>query len=213
MSVIKPINIVGCGPGGAQCLTEEAISVVKASSVIVGYERLIDLFPWFDGKRVVLGTDLKVGLNLIDSARSNGPVSVLVSGDPGFFSLSKLVTRRFGRANCMVVPGISSVHVAFARLCLDWADARIISAHASDPDQAIDESLAMESKIAILLGRSDSLKWIVSFLSRSPSSRRIFVFENLTLEDERVREVTQNQLPELEVSSRTVVLLIDNSLL
>lgn len=213
MSVISQINIVGCGPGSAQYLTQEAISVVKGSSVIVGYDRLIDLFPWFTGKRVVLGADLQSGLDRIDSVRSEGPVSVLVSGDPGFFSLAKLVSRRFGRENCRVVPGISSVHVAFARLCLDWADARIISAHVSDPDEAMNQSVASESKIAILLGRSGSLKWVASFLKRFPAPRRIFVFENLTLDSEIVREVSEAQLPGLQVSSRTVILLIDGGLL
>ena len=100
-----------------------------------------------------LGPDLQAGLSKIESLRPKGPVTVLVSGDPGFFSLAKLVLRRFGRENCRIVPGISSVHVAFSRICLDWADAKIISAHVSDPDQAIDQSVAKESKIAVLLGR------------------------------------------------------------
>ncbi|MGA8833861.1 MAG: hypothetical protein WB554_19840, partial [Desulfomonilaceae bacterium] len=84
----------------------------------------------------------------------------------------------------------------------------IISAHVSDPDQANDQSVAKESKIAVLLGRSDSMKWVISFLKRFPAKRRIFVCEDLTLFDESVREVEETQLQDLHVSSRTVVLLI-----
>ncbi|MGO8819666.1 MAG: precorrin-6y C5,15-methyltransferase (decarboxylating) subunit CbiE [Desulfomonilaceae bacterium] len=208
MPIVPQINIVGCGPGSPDYLTQEAISVVKESSIIVGYDRLMELFPWYEGVRLSLGPDLQAGLCKIESLRSAGPVTVLVSGDPGFFSLAKLVVKRFGRENCRIVPGISSVHVAFSRICLDWADAKIISAHVSDPDQAIDQSVAKESKIAVLLGRSDSMKWVMSFLKRFPAKRRIFVFEDLTLCDERVREVEQTQLQDLRVGSRTVVLLI-----
>ncbi len=213
MCLVPQINIVGCGPGSANYLTQEAISVVKESSIIVGYDRLMELFPWYVGERLSLGPDLQTGLSKIESLRSRGPVTVLVSGDPGFFSLAKLVLKRFGRENCRIVPGISSVHVAFARICLDWADAKIISAHVSDPDHAIDQSVAKESKIAVLLGRSDSMKWVISFLKRFPARRRIFVCEDLTLCDERVREVEQTQLQDLQVRSRTVVLLIGDGLL
>ena len=49
MSIVRQINIVGCGPGSPNYLTQEAISVVKESSVIVGYDRLMELFPWYGG--------------------------------------------------------------------------------------------------------------------------------------------------------------------
>ncbi len=213
MSIVPEINIVGCGPGSPNYLTQEAISVVKGSSVIVGYDRLMELFPWYGGERVSLGSDIQAGLCKIESLRPKGPVTVLVSGDPGFFSLAKLVVSRFGRENCRIIPGISSVHVAFSRICLDWADAKIISAHVSDPDHAMDDAVAKESKIAVLLGRPDSMKWVISFLKRFRSKRRIFVCEDLTLPDESVREVDDTQLPDLRVSSRTVVLLICEGLL
>jgi len=212
MSEIPQINIVGCGPGSPDYLTTEAITVVRRSSVVVGYDRLMELFPWFGGVKVSLGADLQSGLDRIESLRSEGPVTILVSGDPGFFSLAKLVIRRFGRENCRLIPGISSVHVAFSRIGLDWADAKIISAHVSDPDQAMNEYVAKESKIAILLGRSDSLKWVISFLKRFPCKGSIFVCENLTLENEMVRKVEETDLSGLKVSSRTVVLLIAEGL-
>ena len=86
MPIVPQINIVGCGPGSPDYLTQEAISVVKESSVIVGYDRLMELFPWYEGERFSLGPDLQVGLSKIESLRSRGPVTVLVSGDPGFFT-------------------------------------------------------------------------------------------------------------------------------
>ncbi|MGC8604164.1 MAG: precorrin-6y C5,15-methyltransferase (decarboxylating) subunit CbiE [Desulfomonilaceae bacterium] len=213
MSMIRQINLVGCGPGSPDCLTNESISVIRASSTIIGYHRLIELFPWFDGERVSLGLDLQAALDKIESLRTKGPVSVLVSGDPGLFSFAKLVIRRFGRETCRLVPGISSVHVAFSRICLDWADAKIISAHVSDPDQDLDISMANEPKIAILLGRSDSLNWVISFLTKFQTEMRIFVCEDLTLPNESVREVSETQLRGLRVSPRTVVLLIHKDLL
>lgn len=203
------INIVGCGPGSSDCLTQEAVSAVKSSSVIVGSDRLLALFPWFDGEMIHIGSDMGSALGRIEALSANGPVAVLVSGDPGLFSLSKLVIKRFGRDHCKVIPGISSIQAAFARLALDWADARIISAHVSDPDESLMSSLAGVSKIAILLGRSDSVKWVIKFLRKCPGDRKIFVYENLTLEDERIREIQAAELLTVEIGPRSLVLLID----
>jgi precorrin-6Y C5,15-methyltransferase (decarboxylating) len=58
---------------------------------------------------------------------------VLASGDPGFFGIVRLLAERFGRENLRVVPGVSSVALAFARAGLSWDDALTVSAHGRDP--------------------------------------------------------------------------------
>jgi precorrin-6y C5,15-methyltransferase (decarboxylating) CbiE subunit len=156
---------------------------------------------------------MSAALDRIEALCAKGPVAVLVSGDPGLFSLSKLVIKRFGRDRCRVIPGISSIQAAFARFALDWADAKIISAHVSDPDESLMPSLVGKPKIAVLLGRSDSTKWVITFLTKYPRDRKIFVCENLTLEDERIREIQAAELLTLEISPRSLVLLIDRGLL
>ena len=77
---------------------------------------------------------------------------MLVGGDPGLYSLAQRVVRRFGREQCEVVPAVSSVQVAFSRLGIDWADARILSAHGRTPD-ATAADLQRIDKIAVLVKR------------------------------------------------------------
>ena len=102
--------------------------------------------------------------------------------------------------------------MAFARIGLDWADAKIISAHKEDPDP--DDSLLKSDKIAVLLGREGSLRWVADHIvENAPADRRIFICENLTMENESVREARREELRDLHVSSRTVVLIIKGDLL
>ena len=204
------IFIVGCGLGSARHLTQEAIAAVDSSEALVGYKRLMDLFPCFKGVRIVLGSNVKAGIEQIEALRHLGNVAVLVSGDPGCFSLAKLIVKRFGREKCIVIPGISSVQTAFARLCLEWADARIVSVHGSFPDEEEERTLLDQPKIAVLLGKRDSIPWLTSFLKKASGSRRIFVCQNLGLDDESVTEVTETELATLTISSRTVVILLEN---
>lgn len=61
-----------------------------------------------------------------------GPVVVLASGDPGFFGIVRLLRERFGNEDLRVLPGVSSVALAFARAGLPWDDAVTVSAHGRD---------------------------------------------------------------------------------
>jgi precorrin-6B methylase 1 len=121
------------------------------------------------------------------------------------------VVAQFGRESCLVIPGVSSVQVAFARLGLDWADARIISAHKQNPEPAIEETLRDENKLAILAGRDAALVWISNLLRKLGTGYGIFVCENLTLDNERIRKVAAEELPLLRAGSSTVVLIIRDS--
>ncbi|MFH2076129.1 MAG: cobalt-precorrin-7 (C(5))-methyltransferase, partial [Pseudomonadota bacterium] len=127
-------------------------------------------------------------------------------------SLAKPVIRRFGRENCEVIPGISSIQVAFARLGLDWQDARIISAHSSDPEVSAAD-LRPAGKIAVLGGREAALAWIAGLISELGEGRRVFLCEDLTLPGEKVREVRTDELIRIPVSSRPIVLIIKGELL
>jgi cobalt-precorrin-7 (C5)-methyltransferase len=207
------ITIIGCGPGSRDYLTPAAIRAARNAGVLVGAQRLLDLFPDIDAKRLPIGADIDRAVEMIAGHMDHRSVAVLVSGDPGLFSLAKKVIERFGRDSCEVVPGVSSVQVAFARLSLDWADARIISAHKENPNEALVESLENEDKLAILAGRGEAMEWIKDLISRLGKSRRIFICQDLTLEDERVSEVSEAELAGLRVGSRTIVLIVKNALI
>jgi cobalt-precorrin-7 (C5)-methyltransferase len=211
--VAMKITIVGCGPGSPEYLTRAATRAIQRAEVLVGSQRLLDLFPNEEAERLPIGADVNLALDLIATHCDSRPVAVLVSGDPGLFSLTKRVIQRFGRDLCEVVPGVSSVQVAFARLGLDWADARIISAHKENPHSALVESLKHEDKLAVFAGRREALDWIADLAGQLAQDRRIFVFENLTLDDEKVREVSAEQISGLNVGSRTLVLIINSAML
>ncbi|MFH1114143.1 MAG: precorrin-6y C5,15-methyltransferase (decarboxylating) subunit CbiE [Pseudomonadota bacterium] len=206
------ITIVGCGPGSLDYVTRAAQKAVARADVLVGAQRLLDLFPASPAERVVVRGKIAEALDAVEARYRSRSVAVLVTGDPGLFSLAGLVIKRFGRNRCRVIPGISSIQAAFAQIGLDWADARIVSAHKQDPEP--DPSLRSADKIAVLGGREESLKWIADhLLMDSDVDRRIFVMENLTLDNETVREAGRDELATLAVVPSTVVVIVRAGLL
>ncbi|HMK34473.1 MAG TPA: precorrin-6y C5,15-methyltransferase (decarboxylating) subunit CbiE [Desulfomonilaceae bacterium] len=211
MAVDKEITIVGCGPGSIEYLIPAALKSIIAADVLIGSQKLLDLFPDAAGERMALTSNIREVLDDMAELLGRKRMVVLVTGDPGLFSFAKPVIERFGRDRCRLLPGISSVQVAFSRIGLDWADARIISTHKEDPTDT--PALADAEKVAVLGGREGSLKWIAHHLLPGECDVRIFVCQNLTLENEELAEVTAGQLAELRVSPQTIVLIIKRSVL
>ncbi len=201
------ITIVGCGPGAADYLTPAARAAIEAAELLAGAPRLLQLFPAANAERIVVGADIAKALDDLASVVPGRKVVVLVSGDPGVCSLAQPVLQRFGWKQCTIIPGVSSVQVAFARLGLDWTDARLISAHHRTPELDL-ASFAGEDKIAVLAGNAATMPWIVTLAGHLAETHTLFLCEDLTLPQERVSRVRPHDLAEPKLSSRSILLFI-----
>ncbi len=209
-----PIALVGCGPGAAAYLTEAARQAVADAEVILGSRRLLALFAAAAGQRVAIEGDVAAVLAAIAAHRAAGRrVAVLVSGDPGLFSLARPITEHFGRDHCRIIPGVSAVQAAFARLGLDWQDARILSAHGRTPATTAEELLGFD-KLAILGGTAEALQWTAWAAGVLEATHDAYLCENLTLDGERVRPMTPRQLAAAaDASSLWLAILLRRSIL
>ncbi|GGW73394.1 precorrin-6y C5,15-methyltransferase subunit CbiE [Streptomyces lucensis JCM 4490] len=141
------ITVVGTGTGAPV-----ADDVLAGAALVVGGRRHLDAARLPEGaERVVLGP-LAPALDTV--ARYVGkelPVVVLASGDPGFFGIVRALAERFGAGALRVLPGVSSVATAFARIGLPWDDAVVVSAHGRDVRTAVNVCRA-HPKVAVLTG-------------------------------------------------------------
>lgn len=214
MEVTQPpkLTIVGCGPGSPDYLTEVARRAIGTATVLVGPPHLLDSYATPTHEQIRAGSDIDGMLERIASVRALGKVAVLVSGDPGLCSLAGPILRRFGRDSCEVLPAVSSVQLAFARLGLDWLDARIVSAHKAVPDLT-PADFAASGSIAILTGHRQSQGWIADLACAFENERFLVVCQDLSLQSESIRRVSVAQFQQLELSTRTVVLLLREGIL
>jgi len=204
----KPlITIVGCGPGSPELITPQALRAIEKAEVLVGPRHLLDLFSEHPAEKVAVGVKIEQVLKEIERLHEFRQVVVLVTGDPGLSSLASPVLRHFGRETCEVIPGISSVQVAFARLGLEWSDARIIDAHGREPEITYSQ-LAREKKIAILAGRVQWTRRIIREIHNCGGGHRAYICENLTRPEEKVRQVKMEELERVEFSPQTVIVMV-----
>jgi precorrin-6Y C5,15-methyltransferase (decarboxylating) len=184
------VTVIGCD-GGA--LPPGAVTALDRAVLIVGARRHLEAAGVKAGKgpgnaRVAELGRLDPALEMILAA--DGPVAVLASGDPGFFGIVRALRGRGIRP--VVIPAVSSVALAFARLGLDWDDALVLSAHGRDPGPVTAAALA-HPKAAILTAPGAPAASLAGALLAG--GRRVYAAERLGTSDERVAELTGTSTP------------------
>jgi precorrin-6Y C5,15-methyltransferase (decarboxylating) len=136
------VTVIGCD---GRPLGPEAATALAAADRVAGAPRHLDGAELPPGAERIVIKRLDDALDAI--CASPGRVTVLASGDPGFFGIVRALRAR--GVTPQVIPAVSSVALAFARLGLDWDDALVVSAHGRAPRQALAAALA-HPKVAIL---------------------------------------------------------------
>jgi precorrin-6y C5,15-methyltransferase (decarboxylating) CbiE subunit len=153
------ITIIGAGPGTREYMTHAAVSAIASSCVIVGGARVLEEVKPPAGARVI---ELPPGMTdaairILDEESRIGDVSLLVSGDPGFYSLAGSVAAHFGRRNVKIIPGVSSLQIMASRIGKPWAGAACVTLHGGRCPHTEDmaEKLLSSPALVVLFGSPD----------------------------------------------------------
>ena len=136
------VTVIGCD---GRPFGPEAAEVLIRAERVVGAPRHLGAAPIPESAQRLEIKHLDEALDAL--AADQRRTVVLASGDPGFFGIVRALRARGIRP--AVIPAVSSVALAFARLGLDWDDALVVSAHGRDPRYALAAALA-HPKAAIL---------------------------------------------------------------
>lgn len=215
------IHVVGIGLDGAAGLKEAVKKIVESATLLVGSERHLSYFPEQKSSHLILGdisaaiTAIKEHLNINESFHNteinrSKLVVVLVSGDPLFFGLGRLLLAELPSNLLTFYPQLSSVQLAFNRIKLPWQDATIISAHGRGLEQLTQVLKQGLEKVAILTDDYNSPSSIARlFLSLNlPFDYQFWVCENLGGPDEQVNLWPIDALLEQEIAPLNVLILI-----
>lgn len=181
------ITVIGIGPGSPDYLPPVAARAIGRAGVLVGGPRALAAFAPPGRETHTIGGDIAAVLSYIRDRLATDDVAVLVSGDPGFHSLLAALRAEFGPDRLDVIPGVSSVQLAFARLACPWQDAALVSFHGRTADDAA-LAYAPGKKLGILTdGRHTPARIAGELLTRGwPAGTAVWLCADLSYEDERV---------------------------
>jgi precorrin-6B C5,15-methyltransferase / cobalt-precorrin-6B C5,C15-methyltransferase len=143
------VDVVGVV--GGEVFGPAARAALDRAAVCLGSPRHLARFPGCaPGRRVALTGALEPLVEQVAAHLDRGEaVTVLASGDPGFFGITRLLVARLGRGRVRTHPAPSSVALAFAAAGLPWDDAVVVSAHGRSLDEAAEVG-ARAPKAAVL---------------------------------------------------------------
>jgi precorrin-6Y C5,15-methyltransferase (decarboxylating) len=156
----------------------------------------------------------------LDSLSS--PIVLLASGDPLFFGIGRRAVSEFGHERVEILPDLSSIQMAFARLGEPWDNALLMSLHGGpDPEKRrrlpyelgdIPALLEQYGKIAVLTDKENNPSAIAAFLHASPitcqSSPAMHVCERLGYPEEKITSGTPEEIAGLSFAEPNVVIIM-----
>ncbi|MBD2304878.1 precorrin-6y C5,15-methyltransferase (decarboxylating) subunit CbiE [Chroococcidiopsis sp. FACHB-1243] len=211
---MTPIHVIGIGLDGAEGLVDSVRQLVVEAKLLVGSDRHLNYFPHHPAPRLIL-RDFTEAIAQIRRCLADGKdgIVILVSGDPLFFGLGRLLLAELPPEHLTFHPHLSSIQLAFNRLKVPWQDARAISAHGRSLDELIQALQQGVEKIALLTDKTNNPHAIARLLVSLDLLDRyqLWVCENLGGEDEVCREIICNSTDNLSFAPLNIVVLFRQS--
>lgn len=185
------IIVAGIGPGDEKYITPAAVEKIHAAKFLVGGRRAIETFAKPNQETFTVTKNLDAAINFIREKISVAPVVVMVSGDPGYYSMLDVIRKNFDTALIEVVPSISSLQLAFAKISASWYDATLLSFHGRRPN---DEDLKFTpQKVLGLLTDAEFNSATISKILMGlgwAETARLNIFSRLSYHDEKIISTT-----------------------
>jgi precorrin-6Y C5,15-methyltransferase (decarboxylating) len=204
---VEKVHIVGIGDDGLDGMTTQARRLVESAAVLLGPESCGSLLPAAVRDRLQAVTGLE---ELVERIEQIGPVRavVLASGDPLFYGTARYVCAKLGKDRFEVVPHVSSMQLAFARVKESWEDAFLANLSGQSIERVVDRVRGSDT-----VGLFTSEQWPPAAVARALLDEGIdyfqaYVCENLGSPDERVTQGSLADIAKDEFGPLNVMILV-----
>ena len=202
------IHIIGIGDDGLEGVTAQARKLIDEADLLLGADSTLKLLPKSAGKqRATIGGNLDDAVQQVTKA-GDKKIVVLASGDPLFYGVARYLCDKLGKERFEVLPHVSSMQLAFARVKESWEDAFLtnLATHSLD-------SLIEKIRVADTVGLFTSEQHPPAAVAQALLDQRIdyftgYVCENLGSPDERVTQGSMNELAREKFAPLNVMILV-----
>ncbi|MGD9636404.1 MAG: precorrin-6y C5,15-methyltransferase (decarboxylating) subunit CbiE [Pirellulales bacterium] len=201
------IHVIGIGDDGLAAMSANVRELITSSELLLGTERTLSFAEGSKAEQKALPTDLNQLVKLLESA-GNKRVVMLVHGDPLFYGLARYVSERLGKDRFVVVPHVSSMQLAFARVMETWEEAYLTNL-ANHPLDAVLEKIRTAQKVGLFTTDQCGPAEVAKALSgRKIDYFTAYVCENLGARDERVTRGSLKEIAAQKFDPLNVMILV-----
>ena len=203
-------TIVGTGMGRKEYMLPQGLEAIYEADILMAGER--NLQDWLDLEKenIIIKNNLKEIPQIIRDNYEKKKIVLLLSGDPGFYSLLTYLSKHFSRKEIRVIPALSSMQMAFAKASLSWHDALLLNLHGRKIETI--EPHLDEKKIGMLTDPINNPIEIINFIrEKSKKNFTVFICSNLGYNNESVLEFKIEEYKKISLDKNlpAVMILID----
>jgi precorrin-6Y C5,15-methyltransferase (decarboxylating) len=205
----RTITIIGTGVGG-NTVTVAAEKAISEADVLIGGGRMVrdvssdqDIFAEYRIDAI---------LPFIDEHTEYEKIAVLVSGDTGFYSMSKELLEKIDRTrfDVKVLCGISSVAYLCSKIGVSWDDANLISAHGREANIVGNVSVNRKT-ITLLEGSSGAKKMCSELVAFGLDHVSVTIGQDLGQPSERIVSGKPSDLKDVEFGRLCIAIIINEN--
>lgn len=201
------IHIVGIGDDGLEGLTGQARQLIDQAEVLIGAPPILQQIPETNAERIAVGADLGKLKETIASL-DDRPTVLLAGGDPLFYGIARFLTEAFGKDRFEVVPHVSSMQLAFARVKESWDDAYLSNLATQSLDRVVD-CVRTAERAGLFTTQAITPSMIAeSLLDRRINYFTAYVCENLGTPDETVTQGSLESIRGQSFAPMNVMVLV-----
>jgi len=201
------IHIIGVGSDGAAGLTSRARDLLLSADIVFGSEQTLKLLPEIQAEHRIIGADLQETVNALTSLLGRKRLAIVAGGDPLFYGVARYLCDRLGKEHFEVLPHVSSMQLAFARIKETWEEAYLTNLQTHPLETVLDRIRTAET-VGLFSSENEGPPEIArTLLARGLDYFRMYVCENLGSPDERVTQGDPRDLQDMEFAPLNVVIL------
>lgn len=202
------VFIVGVGDDGLASLTESARRCIEETEVILGSARALELLPSIKAERVVMGANLDEMVRRVERDLGKRRLVVLASGDPLFYGVARFLCDRLGKESFEVVPHVSTMQLAFARVKESWDEAYLTDL-ALHPFSEVIDRVRVAEKVGLFTHDTAPPATVArALLDEGIDYFRVYVCENLGTRNEVITQGTLREIAEMPFGPLNVMVLV-----
>ncbi|MCG8450862.1 MAG: precorrin-6y C5,15-methyltransferase (decarboxylating) subunit CbiE, partial [Pirellulales bacterium] len=184
-----------------------ARELILDAEILAGNQRTLDLVREATGRRLIISGDLDQVVEQINAA-GDVKIAILVIGDPLFYGLARYLCDELGPDRCEIVPHVSSMQLAFARVKESWDEAYLTNL-ANHSLESVVERIRVAEKVGLFTteehGPADVAQ---ALLEHRLDYFTVYVCENLGARNERVTRGTVAEIASQDFDSLNVMVLV-----
>ena len=200
------IYIIGIGNDGLAGLTAKARELILAAELVLGSDNTLGLMPELKAERYRIAADLQEVVRTVESNAAKRMV-IVAGGDPLFYGVARYLCDRLGKDRFEVLPHVSSMQLAFARVKESWEEAYLTNLATHPLDEVLDRIRTAEVVGLFTSEQEDPPTIARQLLARGLDYFRAYVCENLGAPDERVTQGELADIQSMEFSPLNVLIL------